>query len=1317
MADAQLNTGYRYPGIRSFERAEAGQFFGRSREIAELYSLVKVKPLTVLFAKSGIGKTSLLNAGLIPLLETGGFQPVKIRLQDRSLAPVETVKKVLEPFLDSALLEKYGTATPTLWEYIRACRFTGAGESATPVLLFDQFEELFMHLPGEQEALTQSLADLINERLPDRVQEAFRRFPRQARSDELLGWFSPLRIRVVFAIRTDRMGELDRLKRHIPTVLHDRYYLQPLQHDAAREAILLPAALHTPADNGPNTDLQPGFRTPPFTYSEAALAVMLSALDNENGEVESFQLQLLCRHIENLVEQQGLDMVQPDTFGGSAGIGAILNDYYEREIGGLDPAEQITARRFIEEGLIDNGHRVGIPAGAEQSRFGVGPGLLDKLLNSRLIRAEVIHLGTIYELSHDTLVEPVVRSYEKRRVEEERRRAAQALAEERARLAELAKKRRRARSLAIAGFALAAMALIGGFFAWRNAQAAQRARRAADVSALAAKAWSIYRDDHTLAFRIAQAALTIDSTNADARQTLANILDIPTTTFYQSVLSVDGSGLDVTALHFSPDNELVASGYHDGNVRIWKRASGRLLVELSEEAGGHADIVNDVRFSPDGQSVFSAGRDGRVLQINLAGEVLQDFQAHRSINSMDIDADGQRLVTGSNDSAAVIWSIDGRRLTTLRGHNGIVRAADFSADGRFILTGSDDGTARLWNAVTGTSQQVYRIGAVKVNAAALAPDGQSVLLGCSDRTARLFSRTGAPIATISGHSAEVVKVAFAPDGRRLFTASGDHTAKMWSIEGEELLKLVGHTERLASLAVSPDGNWVATGGFDFLAKVWNIPFNLQKVAARHAGPVFKAAVSSDGKTILSASEDNTAKVWDLQGMLLHTLDGHRGWVNAVAISPDDQYYLSGSNDGTVKIWRPDGQLVRTTAKLPGSVYAVAFSPDGQRILVGAGREIWLLDTAGRAINHWQAHPRQLKSAVFAPDGQSILSAGTEGVAKTWTLQGQLTDSIVNEDVRFQYAVFSPAGDKIVSVGAELPVRIWDKKGNLLNTLFGHQNENYHVAFSPDGASFAVSGWDKTVRTWSMDGRLLHTLPHPDGVYGAAYTPDGKSLITACRDKLMRVWAAPTGQLVRVIGGQPDPKTYLYDDRIAALPAIPFSPERYGISSAEALQICGASAAQMAGMGIHFLQEGVAHHSDDQTGLEYFEKAEVFFQKGRVLTKGLEQTRFDSLLAETWAGRAYHHLLNRRVPGFLQAAQAGLKHQDLPKLRLYLLLARMAKGRDEAARQEALAMCRDTITPLGDYTNFREAFSSEADYILRQLGVDSPELKTLLEELE
>ena len=203
----------RYPGIRSFERSEQHLFFGRARETQALFEAVKVKPLTVLFSQSGIGKTSLLNAGLAPLLEQNGYLPIVIRLQDTSLSPVETLQRVLSPYLDREKLEQFGQQPYSLWEYVRACSFgerpvadSDTPVPAVPVLLFDQFEELFTHAAQARDALTMALSDLLNERLPERVREQLRQHPRAQRSDELLDWYTPLKIKIVFAIRADPWG-------------------------------------------------------------------------------------------------------------------------------------------------------------------------------------------------------------------------------------------------------------------------------------------------------------------------------------------------------------------------------------------------------------------------------------------------------------------------------------------------------------------------------------------------------------------------------------------------------------------------------------------------------------------------------------------------------------------------------------------------------------------------------------------------------------------------------------------------------------------------------------------------------------------------------------------------------------------------------------------------------------------------------------------------------------------------------------------------------------------------------------------------------
>lgn len=294
MSTSQLN---RYPGIREFTEAETHLFFGRKLEARKLLSLVKAKSLVVLFAKSGIGKSSLLNAGLIPQLDQVLYQPVKIRLQDTGTTPVSLIKQSLQQFLNEEKLRiQAGTdfSGTRLWEFLRSCEFSENTETAVvPVIIFDQFEEFFDHPPDQQETLIAELADLLSQRLPERIRESIRRIPRSDRTQEQLDWHSPLSIKVIFAIRSDKLSLMDGISDRIPTILHNRFHLKPLGQQQAREAIVAPARLKDQA-----------FVTPPFEYREDTLQMMLDYLKDKNDEVESFQLQLLCQHIEREVKKR-----------------------------------------------------------------------------------------------------------------------------------------------------------------------------------------------------------------------------------------------------------------------------------------------------------------------------------------------------------------------------------------------------------------------------------------------------------------------------------------------------------------------------------------------------------------------------------------------------------------------------------------------------------------------------------------------------------------------------------------------------------------------------------------------------------------------------------------------------------------------------------------------------------------------------------------------------------------------------------------------------------------------------------------------------
>ena len=230
----------RYPGIRAFERNERHVFFGRRLEARKLFNMVKAKPLVVLFAKSGIGKSSLINAGVEPLLEKDYFQVIKVRLQTTAVSPIDLVKNELSSYVDQSKLDQHAKQEG-LWEYLKACSFKKGEEEVTPVLVFDQFEEFFEHDSKDQLALNQELADMVSDRLPERIRASLRTISFRERTQEQLDWHSPIPVKIIFAIRSDRMSLMDDMSRKIPSILHHRFHLKPLGIAAAREAIVEPA--------------------------------------------------------------------------------------------------------------------------------------------------------------------------------------------------------------------------------------------------------------------------------------------------------------------------------------------------------------------------------------------------------------------------------------------------------------------------------------------------------------------------------------------------------------------------------------------------------------------------------------------------------------------------------------------------------------------------------------------------------------------------------------------------------------------------------------------------------------------------------------------------------------------------------------------------------------------------------------------------------------------------------------------------------------------------------------------------------------------
>ncbi len=481
---------YRYPGTHSFTTAEQLQFFGREREAKELFRLVALNPVVVLFGKSGTGKTSLLQAGLSPLLQELQLQPVRLRLNDTAHS---ISRQLWEQFNEGEYLPLGTPDNLSLLEYCRRFDHTVRGTTMSPLLLLDQFEELFTlygDQPEERDAFIAQLAALLG----DSRQRA------SAGQDSVP-------VRVIISIRSDFLYLLDRLSTHMPAILRCRYELSPLDEANARRAITAPAAL------------EGDFASRPFTYSEAALNTILDNLraqreaGDKSREVEAFLLQQFCQRIERLLLEKGAPAgfeVEESFFGGKEGIDAIRDSFYAEVLAKCAPEARRAVQQLVEEKLISAERRII----AERETIKRAPGLTDEVLrllcNERLLREEPRGGSFYYEISHDTLLETVLKAKEKRLAVEaaERQAAERQAAEERAREAEekAMEERRRAeeaerlrmlaeqnearagqrtRLAVLVSLLAVVLAVVAGVFYVRAAEDRQRAEAAKDSAEVA----------------------------------------------------------------------------------------------------------------------------------------------------------------------------------------------------------------------------------------------------------------------------------------------------------------------------------------------------------------------------------------------------------------------------------------------------------------------------------------------------------------------------------------------------------------------------------------------------------------------------------------------------------------------------------------------------------------------------------------------------------------------------------------------------------------------------------------------------------------
>ena len=687
---------YRYPGIRPFSQNQNEIFYGREDDVEALYRLISLQQEVLLYGKSGLGKSSLINAGLIPRMEKNGkYKCILIRFGGYTSGSVDSPLKSTKSIIKQVLkedpksdLQNILLEDSSLWRVLKDYQI-GKGINNF-VLIFDQFEELFTY-PKEfveefKEGMSEALFSQIPQRYRDKIEADILANKLNPEADILMQLDEPLLIKTLFAIREDKMSLLNELVHHIPNILKNNFQLEALNMKQTEEAILNPAFVNNEA-----------FISPVFDFEDSAIEYITAYLTKNNTQrTEPFQLQILCESIEQKIIRDGSKYVTMDSV---RDIDSIYENYYENQLLLIDEDKRDLARNVIESGLIneEEERRMGLYKRQMRDLYGVSNDLLEKLINTRLIRAvRDSRGGSVYELCHDSLIQPILKAKRDRlgnEVNEELQAVKKQFRKE--------KKRRVAwQRIGLIFLGIAIIAVIAALsysidsLRKENQATTNRLTTSEELrrqNALRAKTNSLTsaaliesKLDRTVAFNLLNRALKEDPENEVAQGVKTDLINSNYSyPFYQ--YSLKGHNDYVTGVvAFDNGNRFISiSG---DSIYFWYSEG-----KLDKVIKGHDKRIHGLDISPDFKKIVTAGEDKRIKLWSLQGKLINDFGiSHRSFIN-EVQFLGQdKILSGSWDTEAKLWDLDGTPLATFTEHNQAINSLASSPERNLFCLGSRD---------------------------------------------------------------------------------------------------------------------------------------------------------------------------------------------------------------------------------------------------------------------------------------------------------------------------------------------------------------------------------------------------------------------------------------------------------------------------------------------------------------------------------------------------------------------------------------------------------------------------------------------------
>jgi WD40 repeat protein len=845
-----------YRGIEQFRFIDRPIFFERRDEIRRLIRLVSIYRGTLLYGESGVGKSSVINAGFIPAMLEEGFLPERLRVQ-----PVPGAELVVErlaltdegtaPFLPSRFAADDEARTRLVFSTSDVHARLGLEHAGgAPLLIFDQFEEfitLFEEAPENREKFAEAT----------RAQNTLLDFFRDLLRDETLP------VKLLFVFREDYLAKLSRLFALVPNLRDQHVRLTFPDSSVVKKLIRGPFTSEIPPEHFGRI------------ISEELANKLCAALEerSESGAINLTEVQIACLSLWRDPKMESLFDATPNR---AEVVQRLLEGHLtgslDRLSAGLrEPAVAILRHLVTSAGtrnIVLEADLLERLQSSEKISPSIGKCALAELTDrSRLVRKQRRNEAYFYDITSEFLV-PWIRRQ-------------RALSDARATTRKWRKR---------TGIASAIILAIVGAIVYVLADQNREVQEKLNDERKEKDEQKILLEQKALESVERKEGGDMEYLPASTPAPVAKLSKLPEADSsdaveYKTDKTFSGHKGSVWHVRYGPMNAqrasttLITAG-QDHTARVWDLA-GKKDFPLT----GHRSEVNFALLNPkpgwDPNAWFAAtASDDTKAALWKASEPANPFYLighKKQVTGLAWTRDGNWLATTSRDGKVGIWNVENathNAVMFLEGHTDSVWIPELveTAEKTWLVTPSADGTARLW----------------------ILPAGEKAK----------FSKNKPEDSEVLRHGASVRRVAMDSQARWIVTAGADGYAILWDRQTGERLCQVKHQEAVRDVGFQPGGTHFVTASDDKTAQVWDAQTRQGVVTLTgHEGAVFSARFTLYGPGVVTVSLDNTARLWNYETKkCVAILRGHRDALWSIRFSPSGTNFTTTSSDGTAKLW-------------------------------------------------------------------------------------------------------------------------------------------------------------------------------------------------------------------------------------------------------------------------------------------------------------------------------------------------------------------------------------------------------------------------------